>query len=87
MDVGVRELKQHLADYLDMAARGQTITVTERGRPKVLLVPLPGGSDRLDEGVQEGWLTPARRPGALLPAKRTASTTRIADVIDLDRGE
>ena len=50
MDVGVRELKQHLSDYLDRAERGQIITITERGRPKVMLVPLPGGGDRRRRG-------------------------------------
>ena len=54
MDVGVRELKQHLSDYLDRAERGQIITITERGRPKVQLVPLPGGGDRLADGIEQG---------------------------------
>lgn len=87
MEVGVRELKQHLATYLGLAARGQAITITERGRPKVMLVPLPGSVDRLQEGIEEGWLTPAQHPGSLAPAKRSSASTRVADVIDLDRGE
>ena len=87
MDVGVRELKQHLSDYLDRAQRGQVITVTERGRPKVLLVPLPGGGDRLADGIDEGWITPPARPGRLAPVKRSQSTLRIDDVLERDRGD
>ena len=87
MDVGVRELKQHLSDYLDRAARGQIITITERGRPKVQLVPLPGGGDRLAEGIEEGWITAPANPGSLTPAKRFRSVERILDVLDRDRGD
>lgn len=87
MDVGVRELKQHLSDYLDRAERGQIITITERGRPKVLLVPLPGGGDRLAEGIADGWITPAakqRSPGA---PQRFRSQEPIGEVLDRDRGD
>jgi prevent-host-death family protein len=87
MEVGIRELKQHLSDYLDRAERGQVITITERGRPKLLLVPLPGGGDRLADGIEEGWITPAAQPGSLTPAKRAPATARITDVLDRDRGE
>ncbi len=86
MDVGVRELKQHLSEYLDRVERGQTITITERGRPKVMLVPLPGGGDALATGVEAGWITAPRGSG-LGPAKRAKSTRRVADVVDADRGE
>jgi len=34
MDVGVHELKQHLSEYLERAARGEAIRVTDRGVPK-----------------------------------------------------
>ncbi len=87
MDVGVRELKQHLSDYLDRAERGQIITITERGRPKVMIVPLPGGGDRLAEGIEQGWITPAvksRSPGA---PKRFRSVEPIIDILDRDRGD
>jgi prevent-host-death family protein len=87
MDVGVRELKQHLSEYLDRVEQGQIITITERGRPKVQLVPLPGGVDRLAEGIAEGWITPAPKPGSLRPPKRFPSSQPIIDVLDRDRGD
>lgn len=55
MDVGVRELKEHLSEYLERAAQGEVIQVTERGRPKAILGPLPAVS-RLKKGVAEGWI-------------------------------
>ena len=87
MDVGVRELKQHLSDYLDRAENGEIITVTDRGRPKVQLVPLPGGGNRLAEGIEQGWITPPSRPGPLLPVQRFRAATSITDVLDSDRGD
>ena len=56
-DVGVRELKQHLSKYLDRAERGELLRVTERGRPKALLGPLPG--ERESTGYRRG-VDPAR---------------------------
>ena len=48
-DVGVRELKQRLSEYLDRAERGEVLRVTDRGRPKAVLGPLPGRA-RIGEG-------------------------------------
>jgi prevent-host-death family protein len=42
MEVGIRELKRRLSDYVDQASRGEIIQVTDRGRPKAILAPLPG---------------------------------------------
>ncbi len=85
MDVGVRELKQRLSEYLDLAERGELIRVTDRGRPKAMLGPLPGRM-RLDEGIAGGWI----RPGdgkRLAPAKRERSRRTVAAVLGEDRGE
>lgn len=87
MDVGVRELKQNLSSYLDRAASGERILVTDRGRPRALIVPLPGG-DNLRRGIEEGWITPPPVAGDLPPAPaRARSRVRTADVVDEDRGE
>lgn len=52
MEVGIRELKKHLSEYLERASRGEVIAVTDRGRLKAVLGPLP--TVRCDEGVREG---------------------------------
>jgi prevent-host-death family protein len=64
MEVGVRELKQRLSEYLDRASKGEIIQVTDRGVPKAVLGPLPGRL-RIEEGIAEGWITPASEPGPL----------------------
>jgi prevent-host-death family protein len=86
MDVGVRELKQHLSAYLERATRGETIRVTDRGVPKAVLGPVPGAA-RLDDGLAEGWITaPASRARAG-HVRRARATGRTDDVLAEDRGE
>ena len=42
--VGVRELRQRASELLRLVEAGETIEITDRGRPVALLTPLPGGS-------------------------------------------
>jgi len=84
-DVGVRELKQRLSEYLDRAERGELVRVTERGRPKALLGPLPGRA-RVQEGVAEGWITPGSASG-LGAVARWKSPRRVLDELAEDRAE
>lgn len=85
MDVGVRELKQRLSEYLDRAARGESIRVTDRGRPKAMLGPVPGRA-RIEQGVAEGWISAGT--GGLLSACTPAKAKKsIRQVLDEDRGE
>ena len=84
MDVGVRELKQHLSEYLDRAAAGEHLVVTDRGVPKALIGPVPGGR-QLERGVDEGWVRPAVRSGALPPVRRVTGTARVLDSLAEDR--
>lgn len=47
--VGVRELRQRASELLRRVAAGETIEVTDRGRPVAVLAPVPdtGVLDRL----------------------------------------
>lgn len=85
MDVGVRELKQHLSQYLDRAERGEVIRVTERGRPKAILAPLPGL--RLEQGIAEGWIARPKHRGPLPSIKRVGATGSVLDALAEDRGD
>jgi prevent-host-death family protein len=38
--IGVRELRQHASRYLARVERGETLEVTDRGRPVARLVPV-----------------------------------------------
>lgn len=41
ISVGVRELRQRASELLRLVQAGETIEVTDRGRPVALLAPLP----------------------------------------------
>jgi prevent-host-death family protein len=84
MDVGVRQLKQNLSAYLEKAARGETIRITDRGVPKAVLGPVPGRA-KLEEGIAEGWVT-AGADAPIARVRRARSQRRIADVLEEDRG-
>jgi prevent-host-death family protein len=45
VSVGVRELRQRASELLRQVQRGETIEITDRGRPVALLAPLPEGSE------------------------------------------
>jgi prevent-host-death family protein len=61
MEVGVRELRNHLSRYLDRVRGGEEVLVTDRGRAIARVVPV--GAERvLDRLIAEGVVTAARQP-------------------------
>jgi prevent-host-death family protein len=58
--VGVRELRQNLSKYLRRVEAGETLEVTERGRPVARLVP----------AFESGLLAKLAREGRLVQAPR-----------------
>lgn len=84
-DVGIRELKERLSEYLDRAERGEVLRVTDRGRPKAVLGPVPGRV-RVEDGIRAGWITPGT-DAPLRPVHRAKSTRPLLDVLAEDRGE
>lgn len=58
--VGVRELRQNLSVYLDRVKAGETLDVTEHGRPVAQLRPRPVDAvSVIDRMIAEGRITPA----------------------------
>ncbi|MDQ6727067.1 MAG: type II toxin-antitoxin system prevent-host-death family antitoxin [Actinomycetota bacterium] len=55
--IGVRELRQHASRYLDRVVKGETLEVTDRGRPVARLVPIT--SDAWADLIASGRVTPA----------------------------
>ena len=70
--VGIRELRQNLSKYLQRVLRGETLQVTDRGRPVAVLAPLPEQESALGRLQREGRLMRARGDlagGGLPPAR------------------
>ena len=68
MRAGIRELRQNASALIRRVIAGETIEVTERGRPVARIVPLQGRSV-LGQMVTEGRATSAQ--GDLLDVKPT----------------
>jgi prevent-host-death family protein len=62
--VGVRELRQSASQILDRVKMGDSVIVTEHGRPVARLVPVETESKRsfIEEYVEAGLLIPAEIP-------------------------
>jgi prevent-host-death family protein len=58
--IGAFEAKTHLSELLDLAAVGERITITHRGKPVAMLVP----------AVEEPALTPAEAAASLRELRR-----------------
>lgn len=66
--VGVAQLRQNLSRFLERAARGERLLVTDHNRPVAELGPPPASGAALDRMIAEGRVAgPARRglPAAL----------------------
>ena len=73
--IGIRELRQHASRYLRDAQRGETIEITDRGRPIARLVP-PADGGAVERLIAAGRLAPPRRdvpdPAVLEPVTGVA---------------
>lgn len=87
LTVGVRELKSRLSEYLRRVKQGETLVITEHGKPVGRLIP-QGQSleERLEELQRAGLI---RRGGKKLsparPLARLRGKRSIAEVILEDR--
>lgn len=78
--IGIRELRQNASRYLRQVEQGETVEVTDRGRPVARLIPIPveGPVERL---IASGRLKPSQgnlldlgpplepKPGVPLPSE------------------
>ena len=84
--VGIRELRDHLSAYLDRVKAGESLTITEHGKPiaRIVGAALP---PRLVEMIARGEATPATRPLSDLRKVRPVQFTGdTQDLIDEIRG-
>jgi antitoxin (DNA-binding transcriptional repressor) of toxin-antitoxin stability system len=92
--VGLKILKNKLSEYLRLAARGETVLITDRDKVVAELVPpRPGRSPMLAdawlaEAVRSGWITPpAFVTDAAVPRKPIMSFGELMREIEADREE
>ena len=83
VEVGVRALKQNASAVVARAASGESVTITDRGRPVAQLIPL--GASQLERLVASGRARPARI--ALIDLTAPAPGPSVSDAIAAGRDE
>jgi prevent-host-death family protein len=64
--IGIRELRQHASIYVDMAERGYTVDITNRGRLVAQLVPVRLPNSPLERWIAAGVIDRAEESGSIL---------------------
>jgi prevent-host-death family protein len=63
--IGIRELRQHASVYVDLAEKGYTVDITNRGRLVAQLVPVREPGSPLERLIAAGIVEPAEEPGGV----------------------
>ena len=86
-EVGLKILKNKLSEYVRLAAAGETVVITDRGRAVAEIVPpRPPEESVIERGIREGWITPATdRSGNPPPRKPIPGYTLEKLLADLDK--
>ena len=92
--VGLKVLKNKLSEHVRLAARGETVLVTDRDRVVAEIVPPRDGRSewladaQLAAMIRDGVLRPLPGPrGVVSPRKPVCPTEDLLPELDQDRGE
>ena len=86
--IGIRELRQHASIYVDLAEKGYTVDITNRGRLVAQLVPAkPNGP--LERWIAAGLIEPAEETGGVtdLDPYPAAGGTTASEILHRTREE
>jgi len=87
MEAGVRELKANLSAYLRRVKAGETLIITEYGKPIGRITPIaPTTQERLELLLQTGHIDWNGQPlPAYTPTVHTRGAVTVADLLIEDR--
>jgi prevent-host-death family protein len=78
-EVGIRELRDRLSQYLDRVQEGEEVVITNRGRAVARMLPM-SGERTIDRLVREGKVTAATRRRRSLPTPLKTKGT-VSDLV------
>jgi prevent-host-death family protein len=88
--IGMRELRHRLREYLARVEAGEGFEVTVFGRPVAQLRPVAGGPPTLSQLVAEGRVTPPLNPDTTdlpAPVESTTGTSATTTLLAERRGD
>ncbi|MDQ2810318.1 MAG: hypothetical protein M3Z75_00150 [Actinomycetota bacterium] len=77
--IGIRELRQHASVYVDLAEKGYTVDITNRGRLVAQLVPVFEPGSPLERLIASGIIEAAEEPGGVRDIEPYPATARLGD--------
>jgi prevent-host-death family protein len=77
--IGIRELRQHASVYVDLAEKGYTVDITNRGRLVAQLVPVREPGSPLERLIAAGIIEPAEEAGGVGGLEPYPSASRPED--------
>ncbi|MBI5649497.1 MAG: type II toxin-antitoxin system prevent-host-death family antitoxin [Chloroflexi bacterium] len=85
--VGIRELKEQLARYIRHVKAGNTLIITERGKPVGRIVPVKSSvEDRMQELIKAGVIEwSGRKPKRRIPTVKPRGNRTGAELLIEDR--
>lgn len=93
-EVSIRELKDHLSEYIERANRGEKIVVTRRGKPVATVSGAPEREETLEEKLDRlaaaGLITRGSGKKYRPPKKRIklqGEGPSVSEMVLADRGE
>lgn len=88
--VGVRELRQEASAILRRVKAGESVVVTEHGKPVAQIIP--AGASKYEQWIARGLIRPAANPGGLkdcepakLPKGRKSLSVLLQEMRDEDQ--
>jgi prevent-host-death family protein len=89
MEIGIRELRDHLSRYVGQVQEGQEIVITDHGKAVARIVPIEDGRRKLDRLIAEGLVTPAKRPGKprWKPRREPSDGVSLSEIVIQERRE
>jgi len=87
VEVGVRELKNRLSHFIDLAQVGNEVIVTEHGKPVARIVPVSEADIRMQKLIDAGIVTPAIDSGRPRPQGRIVVNKSMSELIREMRNE
>jgi prevent-host-death family protein len=86
--IGIRELRQRASEYIRLVESGETIEVTDRGRPVAMITPIKPALTEREQLALEGKLILAEGPrGPYSPVPLDPQKPTLSEILQQMRDE
>ncbi len=80
VEVGIRDLRDHLSRYIEAVRTGDELIVTDHGTAVARIVPLVE-TRRIDQLIAEGVVSPAASRARHRPRQRAKATASVSELV------